>query len=160
MMAYLVSEMYTAAGLKDSTFLAHSGRAAGSEAMLYMTPQKYRQTRSRNGTSWLMSCAPAPTLAMNSAAPMLNVACSSSVGSSSSQYQVSGSPVPSTMANSTTMDSSSCWNSTSTYASGRQARGKCSARISVIFDRITVEPTTIDRSVKANMKTPVTRKAV
>jgi len=55
------------------------------------------------------------------------------------------------------MDSSSCWNSTSTYASGRQARGKCSARISVIFARITVEPTTIDRSVKANMKTPVTR---
>src|SRR5881397_1193662 len=110
MTAYLVSEMYTAAGLKDSTFLAHSG----STAMLYMTPQKYRQTRSRNGISWLMSCAPAPTLAMNSAAPMLNVACSSSVGSSSSQYQVSGSPVPSTMANSTTMDSSNCWNSTST----------------------------------------------
>src|SRR5215475_6961066 len=159
MTAYLVSEIYTAAGLKESTFLAHSGSSAGSAAMLYMTPQKYRQTRSRNGISWLMSCAPAPTLAMNSAAPMLNVACSSSVGSSS-QYQVSGSPVPSTMANSTTMDSSSCWNSTSTYASGRQARGKCSARISVIFARITVEPTTIDRSVKANMKTPVTRKAV
>jgi hypothetical protein len=56
------------------------------------------------------------------------------------------------MANSTTMDSSSCWNSTSTYANGRQARGKCSARISVIFVRIALEPTTIDRSVKANMK--------
>src|SRR6187399_758774 len=106
MTANLVSEMYTAAGLKESTFLAHTGSSAGSAAMLYMTPQKYRQTRSRNGISWLMSCAPAPTLAMNSAAPMLNVACSSSVGSSSSQYQVSGSPVPSTMANSTTMDSS------------------------------------------------------
>src|SRR5262249_52905689 len=76
------------------------------------------------------------------------------------QYKVRGSPVPSTMANSTSMDSSNCCNSTSTYASGRQARGKCSARISVMFARITVEPTTIDRSVKANMKTPVTRKAV
>ena len=128
--------------------------------MLYMTPQKYRQTRSRNGTSWLMSWAPAPTRAMISAAPMLNMACISSAGSSSSQYQVSGSPVPSTMANSTTMDSSSCWNSTSTYASGRHARGKCSARMSVIFARIALEPTTIDRSVKANMKTPVTRYAV
>src|SRR5215470_9371143 len=114
MTAYLVSEIYTAAGLKVSTFLAHSGTAAGSAAMLYMTPQKYRQTRSRNGTSWLMSFAPAPTLAMNSAAPTLNVACSSRVGISSSQYQVGGSPVPSTMANSTTIDSSSCWNSTRT----------------------------------------------
>ena len=113
-MAFLVSEMYTAAGLNDSTFLAHPGSAAGSEAMLYMTPQKYRQTRSRNGTSWLMSCAPAPTLAMISAAPMLNVACISSAGTSSSQYQVSGSPVPSTMANITIIDSSSCWNSTIT----------------------------------------------
>ena len=94
---------------------------------------------------------------MISAAPRLKVACSTRAGTSSSQYQVSGSPVPSTMANSTSMDSSSCWNSTSTYASGRQARGKCSARISVIFARMTVEPTTIDRSVKANMKTPVTR---
>src|SRR5215472_13148249 len=114
MMAYLVSEIYTAAGLTESTSLAHSGSSAGSEAMLYMTPQKYRQTRSRNGTSWLTSWAPAPTLAMISAAPMLNIDCSSSVGTSSSQYQVSGSPVPSTMANSTTIDSSSCWNSTST----------------------------------------------
>jgi hypothetical protein len=145
--------MYTAAGLNESTFLAHSG----NEAMLYMTPQKYRHTRSRNGTSWLMSCAPAPNLAMTSAAPTLKVACRTRVGISSSQYQVSGSPVTSTMANSTNMDSSSCWNSTSTYASGRQARGKCSARISEIFARMTVEPTTIDRSVKANMKTPVTR---
>jgi hypothetical protein len=40
MMAYLVSEMYTAAGLNESTFLAHAGSSAGSEAMLYMTPQK------------------------------------------------------------------------------------------------------------------------
>ena len=38
--AYLVSEMYTAAGLSCSTSLAHSGSEAGSEAMLYMTPQK------------------------------------------------------------------------------------------------------------------------
>ena len=51
MTAYLVSEIYTAAGLKESTFLPHSGSTAGSAAMLYMTPQKYRQTRSRNGTS-------------------------------------------------------------------------------------------------------------
>jgi hypothetical protein len=43
--------------------LAHPGSAAGSEAMLYMTPQKYRQTRSRNGISWLTSCAPEPTRA-------------------------------------------------------------------------------------------------
>src|SRR5689334_9515482 len=57
MTAYLVSEMYTAAGLKESMFLAHTGSSAGSAAMLYMTPQKYRQTRSRNGISWLMSCA-------------------------------------------------------------------------------------------------------
>src|ERR1700760_1999151 len=118
MIAYLVSEMYTAAGLNESTFLAHSGSLAGSEAMLYITPQKYRQTRSRNGTSWLMSCAPAPSLAMISAAPTLKAACSTSVGTSSSQYQVSGSPVPSTIANSTSIDSISCWNSTSTYASG------------------------------------------
>src|ERR1700729_1899315 len=159
MIAYLLSEMYTAAGLKEITFLAHSGKAAGRAARLYMTPQKYRQTRSRNGISWLMSWAPAPTRAMSSAAPMLNVACSSSVGTSSSQYQVSGSPVASTMVNSTTMDSSSCWNSTSTYESGRQARGKCSARISVIFARIALEPTTIDRSVKEKIKTPETRKA-
>ena len=61
------------------------------------------------------------------------------------------------MANSTSMDSSNCWNSTSTYASGRQARGKCSARISAMLARITVEPTTIDRSVKPKMNTPVTR---
>src|SRR5260370_1519566 len=106
MIAYLVSEMYTAAGLKEITFLAQPGSAAGSAAMLYMTPQKYRQTRSRNGISWLMSCAPAPTLAMNSAAPMLNVACSSSARSSNSQYQVSGSPLPSPMADHTTLDSS------------------------------------------------------
>src|SRR4029077_19687490 len=97
MMAYLVSEMYTAAGLKDSTFLAHSGRTAGSEAMLYMTTEKDRQTRSRTGTTGLMSCAPAPTLAMISAAPTLKVACISRAGISSSQYQVSGSPVPSTV---------------------------------------------------------------
>ena len=128
--------------------------------MLYMTPQKYRQIRVRNGISWLKSCAPAPSRAMISAAPMLNVACSTMTGTSSSQYQVSGSPVPSTMANITSMDSSSCWNSTITYASGRQARGKCSARISAMFARITVEPTTIDRSVKAKMNTPVTRYAM
>ena len=97
---------------------------------------------------------------MISAAPMLNVACSTRTGTRNSQYQVSGSPVPSTMANSTSMDSSNCWNSTITYASGRQARGKCSARISAMFARITVEPTTIDRSVKAKMNTPVTRYAM
>ena len=36
---------------------AHSGSVAydGSEVMLYMTPQKYRQTRVRNGISWLKS---------------------------------------------------------------------------------------------------------
>ena len=49
MIAYLVSEMYTAAGLREITFLAHSGSVAGSEAMLYMTPQKYRQTRTGTG---------------------------------------------------------------------------------------------------------------
>ena len=64
------------------------------------------------------------------------------------------------MANSTSIDSSSCSSSTITYASGRQARGKCSARISEMFARITVEPTTIDRSVKAKMNTPMTRYAM
>ncbi len=114
MIAYLVSEMYTAAGLSCSTFLAHSGSVAGSEAMLYMTPQKYRQIRVRNGISWLKSCAPAPSRAMISAAPMLNVACRTSTGTRNSQYQVSGSPVASTMANSTSIDTINCWNSTST----------------------------------------------
>jgi hypothetical protein len=91
---------------------------------------------------------------------MLNVPCSSSAGSSSSQYPVTGSPVTMTMGNTTSMDTASCWNSTITYASGRQARGKCSARIRAMFARITVEPTTIDRSVKEKMNTPMTRYAV
>src|SRR3984957_21036197 len=160
MIAYRVSEMYTAAGLSDSTSLAHSGSVAGSEAMLYMTPQKYHQIRVRNGTSWVTSCAPAPTRARISAAPMLNVACMTIAGTRNNQYQVRGCPVLSTMVNSTSMDASSCWNSTSTYASGRQARGKCSARISAMLARITVEPTTIDRSVKPKMNTPVTREAM
>ena len=125
-----------------------------------MTPQKYRQTRVRNGISWLKSWAPAPSLAMSNAAPTLNIPCTSSTGSSSSQYQVGYSPVPITMANTTSRDSSNCWNSTITYASGREARGKCSARMSGRFARITVEPTTIDRSVKEKKNTPMTRYAV
>ena len=80
-----------------------------------------------------------PNRAMISAAPRLKVVCSAITGSSSSQYQVTGSPVPSTIAKSTSMDSSICCNSTTTYASGRQARGKYMARISVIFARMTRE---------------------
>ena len=90
--AYRISVMYTAAGFSCSRSFAHSGSVAGSVAMLYMTPQKYRQTRVRNGTSWLTSFSSAPIRAMIRDAPTLNRVCSSSTGTARNQYQVSGSP--------------------------------------------------------------------
>ena len=114
MIARRISEMYTAAGLSCRISFAHSGSVAGSVAMLYMTPQKYRHTRVRNGTSWLTSFSSAPIRAMIRPAPMLNSVCSSSTGMARNQYQVSGSWESSTMMTMTTMDSISCCSSTMT----------------------------------------------
>src|SRR6266702_4778686 len=47
---------------------------------LYMTPQKYRQVRSRKGSSWLTSRAWAPSRAMARPPPRLNTVCSSRAG--------------------------------------------------------------------------------
>ena len=57
------------------------------------------------------------------------------------------------------MPTSICCSSTITYASGSEARGKYSARMSWRFARITLEPVTIDRSVNAKTNTPASRKA-
>src|ERR1700761_638649 len=103
-----ISEMYTAAGFSCRMSLDHSGSVAGRLAIEYMTPQKYRHTRVRNGTSWLTSFSSEPIRAMIRHAPTLNIDCNSSTGTSRNQYQVSGSPNPSTNATIPTMDSSSC----------------------------------------------------
>ncbi len=76
--------------------------------MLYITPDVYIQVRTRNGMSWLKSSAPAPSRARNRPMPTLNTVCSSRAGMASSQYQVSGSPVPSTIAVSTIRAMPSC----------------------------------------------------
>ena len=77
----------------------------------------------------------------------------------SSQYQVIGSPVASTIATRTAMARAICSSSTTTYASGRAARGNCSARISGRLSVITEEVVMKARWVKLNTNTPVTRKA-
>src|ERR1700749_3583101 len=87
-----IREMYTAAGFSCRMSLDQVGSTAGRLAMEYMTPQKYRHTRVRNGTSWLASFSAAPIREMIRAAPTLNIDCSSSTGTARNQYQVSGSP--------------------------------------------------------------------
>src|SRR5438552_3140874 len=96
--------------------------------MLNMTPEAYSQVRTRNGSSWLKSSAPAPSRARLRPMPMLNTAWSARAGMASSQYQVSGSPEASTITVSTTIDMTSCSSSMITYPMGRQARGNGSAR--------------------------------
>ena len=81
---------------------------------LKMTPDRYSQVRSRNGSNWLKSATPAPVRAIIIPAPTLNTAWNNSAGITSSQYQVIGSPVASTMAKSTSMDSIVCCSSTTT----------------------------------------------
>src|SRR5215470_17791725 len=106
--------MYTAGGFSDSSLTTFSGTAAGSVVTMYITPQKYREIRRKNGISSLTSATLPPSRATISVAPVLNVACSATAGTSRNQYQVSGSPLTSTTANSTTMPTSICSSSTST----------------------------------------------
>ena len=79
--------------------------------MLNSTPDMYIQVRSRNGSSWLKSLTCEPMRATKRPTPTLKTVCSSSAGMASSQYQVSGSPVASTMITRTPIDSTICWNS-------------------------------------------------
>src|SRR5436305_1728183 len=88
--------------------------------MLNMTPEAYSQVRTRNGSSWLKSSAPAPSRARLRPMPMLNTAWSARAGRASSQYQVSGSPEASTITASTIIDMTSCSSSISTYPMGGQ----------------------------------------
>ena len=67
-----------------------------------------------NGISWLTSSTPAPTRARMSATPTLKKVCSASAGRASSQYQVKGSPNPSTITISTTIEMAICCSSIST----------------------------------------------
>ena len=127
--------------------------------MLNMTPEVYIQVRTRNGISWLKSSAPAPSRARNRPMPTLNTAWSSRAGMASSQYQVSGSPVASTMTMSTTMDMASCSSSISTYPTGRQPRGNGSALIRGRLSGITRDVVMNARWVKLKMNIPVMRKA-
>ena len=90
----------------------------------YITPQKYREMRRKNGISSDTSAREPPSRATTSAAPVLNIVCSSTAGISSSQYQLGYSPDTSMMTTSTTMPTSICCSSTITYASGSEARGK------------------------------------
>ena len=124
-----------------------------------MTPEAYIQVRTTNGISWLKSSAPAPRRARNKPMPTLNTACISRAGMASSQYQVSGSPVASTMTESTSMDMTSCSSSISTYPIGRQPRGKGSALISGRLSGMTRDVVMNARWVKLKTKIPVMRKA-
>src|ERR1700748_2732230 len=90
--AYRISEMYTAAGFSCRMSLDHSGSVAGRLAMEYMTPQKYRHTRVRNGTSWLTSFSSEPIRAMIRHAPTLNIDCSRSTAAARSRARTRPSP--------------------------------------------------------------------
>ena len=90
----------------------------------YITPQKYRVIRRKNGISSDTSARLPPSRATISAAPTLNIVCSRTAGMTSSQYQLGYSPLISMMGMSTTMPTSICCSSTITYASGSEARGK------------------------------------
>ena len=109
--------------------------------MLNRTPERYSQVRIRNGSSWLKSLTVDPSRATSSPIPILKIVCSSRMGIASSQYQVTGSWQSglTRMMTRTAIDSSICWNSIITYASGRLARGNCRALISGRLSVITVE---------------------
>src|SRR5438874_1882843 len=85
--------MNTAGGFSDSTCRAQPGTFSGSVVTMYMTPQKYRVIRRKNGMSSLTSATLPPIRATISAAPVLNSVCSATAGTSRNQYQVSGEPL-------------------------------------------------------------------
>ncbi len=80
----------------------------------YMTPQKYREMRRKNGISSDTSAIEPPSRATISAAPVLNIVCSRMAGISSSQYTLGHCWLHSMTAVTTTMPTSICCSSTIT----------------------------------------------
>ena len=114
MNATRISEMKTANGLSDRTCFSQVDSAAGSVMIRYMTPQKYREIRRKNGISSDTSAIAPPSRATISAAPVLNIVCSRMAGISSSQYTLGYCPLITMTTATTTMPTSICWSSTIT----------------------------------------------
>ncbi len=76
-----------------------------------MTPETYSQVRIRNGSNCAKSLIRAPVLAASSARPALKTVSSARAGRTSSQSQVTGSPVIGMSTNRTTIESAICCSS-------------------------------------------------
>src|SRR3984885_13863971 len=85
MKATRISEMKTANGLSERICFSQLDSASGSVMIRYMTPQKYREMRRKNGISSDTSPIEPPSRATMSAAPVLNIDCRRMAGISSSQ---------------------------------------------------------------------------
>lgn len=107
-----------------------------------------------NGISWEMSEALEPTRAITRASPVLKPHCSSSAGMISSQVGPGVMPLSRTIATSTTIEISSCCSWMTVNATGIDARGKCSARISPRLSEIERVPDWMALCENWKTKTP------